>query len=227
MNTEQESTSRPIALGIAIVGGLIAALLRIVPHPPNFSGVGGLGVFGGARLRSWHAYLLPLGIMILSDMCLWAVTGFDYKYSLADLSRLPVYAGFMIYVLLGRWLCRKDSLVSVVVAATLGGLQFFVLTNFCEWLLQPWQPYYDQIPEIFQYSRDGAGLVKCFAMALGFYQQETPIAAHPFMVVTNFPASLLVWTILGDVLFASTYALAYRKMTERQTGAIPVATTNA
>src|SRR4051794_24287786 len=38
--------NRPVAIGIAVVGGILAALLRVVPHPPNFSAVGGLGIFG-------------------------------------------------------------------------------------------------------------------------------------------------------------------------------------
>src|SRR2546426_1032106 len=140
---DQESPRQSLALSVAVVAGILAAILRIVPHPPNFSGVGALGLFGGARLRAWQAYALPLGIMILSDLSLWVLTGFDYKYSLAHFSRVFVYASFMIYVLIGRWLRDIDSLASITLAATVGGVQFFLLTNFCEWLFQPLQPYYE------------------------------------------------------------------------------------
>ena len=214
-SVEQEPPKRPVALGIAAIAGIIAVVLRIVPHPPGFTGVGGLGLFGGARLRAWQAYLFPLGIMLLSDVLLWVLTGFDPKYSLAHLSRVYVYASFMIYVTLGRWLCDKSSILSVTLVATLGGVQFFVLTNFCEWLFQPFQIGYEAIPAPWRYSRDFEGLITCFAWALGFYQQEMPGMSHPFMVVTNFPMSLLVWTVLGDVLFTSLYVLAYEKLAQR------------
>jgi hypothetical protein len=156
-NDNHESRSNPWAMGVAITGGFLAALLRIVPHPPNFSAVGGLGIFGGARLSGWQAYLLPLAIMVLSDLCLWVVTGFDVKYSLADLNRIPVYASFMIYVAIGRWfLQHRTSMASIWLAATIGGVQFFVISNFFDWLVQPYQPYYDSIHEFFRYSAGNA-----------------------------------------------------------------------
>jgi hypothetical protein len=85
-----------------------------------------------------------------------------------------------------------------------------VLTNFFDWLVQPYQPYYDQIPEFFRYTRDFEGLAKCFIVALGFYQQET--GSHPFMLVTNFPTAMLVWPILGDIVFTTVYMLVYAKV---------------
>ena len=48
-NTELKK--RPLALGLTLTG----ALLRLLPHLPNFAPVGGLSLFAGARLRSWQA----------------------------------------------------------------------------------------------------------------------------------------------------------------------------
>jgi hypothetical protein len=214
-NTEPSPVTRPIAEGVAIAAGIVAVILRIVPHPTNFSAVGGLGIFGGARLTGWRAYLLPLLIMVVSDLCLWVVTGFDFKY-LADLNRIPVYVSFMIYVAIGRMLAqRRTSAASILLAATIGGAQFFVISNFFDWLLQPFQPYYALIPEFFQYSRDSAGLTKCFAVALGFYQQETPAVDHPFSLVTNFPGALLVWPMLADFIFTTIYLYGYTWLVQR------------
>jgi hypothetical protein len=205
---EEESRMQPVALGIALVAGAIAAALRIIPHPPSFSGVGALGIFGGARLRSWQAFLLPIGVMILSDLSLWCLTGFDEKYSLGHPSRAFVYGAFIIYVLIGRWLRKRDSIGSIAVAALVGGLQFFVVTNFCEWLFQPYMPYYDQIPEMFRYSRDLTGLATCFAYALPFYG-ETPYLSKPFMLFQDHQLAL-AWTCVGDFVFSTAYLLAYR-----------------
>src|SRR5688572_25478438 len=90
-NPDHNTAANRIAWGVARGAGILATILRIVPHPPNFSGVGALGLFGGARLRAWQAYLLPVAIMLLSDACLWLLTGLDPLYSPLHLSRVFVY----------------------------------------------------------------------------------------------------------------------------------------
>jgi hypothetical protein len=221
---EQESAKRPVALGVAAIAGIMAVVLRIVPHPTNLTSVGAVGLFGGARVRAWHAYLFPLGVMIVSDLILWALTGFDFKYSLGHPSRVYVYASFMIYVLIGRWLRNKKSIGSITVAATLGGLQFFILTNFCEWLFQPMT----SVAEPYRYSRDLDGLVMCFAKALPFYQGETPFGEHPFAMLTDFKLTI-VWNVLGDIIFTTVYILIHDMVVERisATKKAPVPATNA
>jgi hypothetical protein len=187
-------------------------VLRIVPHPTNFSAVGACSLFGGARLKTWHAYLLPLGVMILSDVCLWVLSGFDFNYSLGHPSRVFVYGSFMIYVWIGRWIGDKDSVARVGLAAMLGGLQFFVLTNFCEWLFQPL--YYDLIAEPYRYARDLNGLLHCFVMALPFYQGESPVGEHPFPILSD-PRHTIIWSVFGDIVFTTGYILIHRKLAQR------------
>ena len=55
---ERAGITRPLASILTASAGVTAGLLRLVPHPPNFSSVGALGLFGGARLRAWHAFAL-------------------------------------------------------------------------------------------------------------------------------------------------------------------------
>jgi hypothetical protein len=193
-----------------VVAGLIAVLLRIVPHPTNFSSVGACGLFGGARLRTWQAYLLPLVVMVASDLILWVLSGFDPMYSLGDISRVYVYTGFMIYVLIGHWLRDKNSVLSTSLAAALGGLQFFVLTNFCTWLFQP----LIEVEAMYRYSRDGSGLIACFAAALPFYQTESSPVQYPFVLLTD-PRLNIFWTVFGDILFTTIYFLAYARLAQR------------
>lgn len=203
--TEQESPNRSLALGIAIAAGILAAVLRIVPHPPNFSSVGAVGLFGGAKLRAWQACLLSVGVMLVSDLALWILTSFDPLYSLMHLSRLYVYAAFMMYIVIGQCLPKRDSLPSVVLGATLGGVLFFIVTNFCTWLLQPIDPDYATLQDVYRYSRDWHGLVTCFMMALPFYNPgEMPLVDHPFMLFSDHRLAIF-WTVLGDVFFTCLY----------------------
>jgi hypothetical protein len=221
---ERDSPYRRLALGVAAIAGIIATILRIVPHPTNLTSVGAVGLFGGARVRAWYAYLLPLAVMIGSDLILWALTGFDYKYSIAHFSRVYVYASFMFYVLIGRWLRDKNSVASTTFAATLGGLQFFIVTNFCTWLFQP----LELVDAQYLYSRDLSGLAACFAAALPFYQGETPFGAHPFAVLTDYRLNI-VWNVIGDIVFTTFYLQVYAKLAQRvqETEQAPLPATNA
>ncbi len=54
---------RPLALSLTVLG----AVARLLPHPPNFSPVASVSLFGGARLRGWQAYLIPLALMAVTD----------------------------------------------------------------------------------------------------------------------------------------------------------------
>ncbi len=224
--SEQETSSRPLAWGVVLVGGLLAVVLRVVPHPTSFSSVGAVSLFGGARVRGWKAYLIPLAVMIVSDLVLWVLSGFDFNYSLGHPSRFFVYGSFMIYVWIGRWLFDKNSILAVALAGTLGGLQFFIVTNFCTWLFQPL--YYEMVPEAFRYTRDLDGLIQCFVAALPFYRGDTPLMQHPFVLLSDFNF-IIVWTILGDILFTSIYLLAHGKLVQRmaQPEQTPVAAPSA
>src|SRR5437764_14362874 len=60
--------SRILALLSAIV---LAAALRLVPHPPNFTPIGAMALFSGAYLgRRFVAFAAPLGALLLSDLVL-------------------------------------------------------------------------------------------------------------------------------------------------------------
>jgi hypothetical protein len=83
----QNNTSRPLAVGLTILG----MLARLVPHAPNFTPVGGVSLFAGGRLNGWKAYALPLVLMLVTDPL---VGGYSFSTPF-------VYASFLIYVWIG------------------------------------------------------------------------------------------------------------------------------
>src|SRR5262245_33269920 len=133
--------TRPLATGLAVAAGL----LRLVPHPANLTPVGALGLFAGARLRSWHAFALPVLVMAATDAVLYATHGYPPSAF--------VYASFLVNVLIGRALTATESPWRIGAASFLCSLQFFLVTNFGVWLTSP-GPLYPHTPE---------GLLACYA----------------------------------------------------------------
>ena len=150
-NTGNSRLAWLTALGLTGCGSVWAGLFRLVPHWWNFTPVGGLGLFAGARLRLWQAFAVPLAVMATSDLLLWGIFGkkpFD----------LWVYASFAINVLLGRLLLKNRGLWRVPLVSLIASLQFFVLSNFGVWAGGDGKLYPKTL----------AGLGMCYAAALPF-----------------------------------------------------------
>ena len=149
---EKKPSFQPVALGLTIA----AALLRLVPHPYNFTPVGGAALFGGARLSGWQAYLVPLLAMLVTDPILSHMAGYP-AYSTAT---LVIYFSLAIYVLLGRKLIGSSTNPWRIGGVTLlGSIQFFLITNFFVW-------YGDAT-----YPHTLAGLSACYVAALPFFSR--------------------------------------------------------
>jgi len=140
----QKNTARPLALGLTILG----AVARLIPHPPNFAPVDALSLYGGARLRGWQAYLLPLVLMMVTDPL---VGGYSFATPF-------IYASLMINVWIGSRLRSTENPLWIGAAAGIGSLQFFLISNFGVWL-----------GSTVTYSHTLAGLGQCYIAAIPFY----------------------------------------------------------
>lgn len=132
-----------------IVGLVIAAaMLRIIPHPPNFAPVAAMALFAGAHLADKRiAFLLPLIAMGLSD----AVIGFHDGFVL-------VYVCMCIAVAIGIGMRGRLSALMVTGGALLSAVLFFVVTNFGVWLTSGMYPL------------SAEGLIACYVAAIPFFQ---------------------------------------------------------
>ena len=127
---------------------LVAAVLRLVPHPPNFTPIGAMALFGGAYFgRRALAFAAPLGALLISD----AVIGFH--------SGMPfVYASVAVIVLVG-WAIRANMTpFRIATAAVIGSVMFFTVTNFGVWLSSG------------MYPQTLSGLAACYVAAIPFFQ---------------------------------------------------------
>lgn len=138
----------------ALVGvALVAAATRVLPHPPSFTPVGALALFGGSHFASRRrALAVPLLAMVVSDLALTA------RYGTAAFTLLPwVYGAFGITVCLGRWLRPPNrSAPRVAIASLVAALLFFLVANFGVWVQAG---RYPPTPE---------GLLACYVAALPY-----------------------------------------------------------
>ncbi len=150
MNAEispKENLLYRLLLAFAII--IIAAVVRVAPHPWNFTPVGAMALFSGAIIKDRRlAFAFPLLALFAGDL----FVGF-YKLSVM----LMVYASFLLSVLIGRWVQNHRSLARISAATLLGAIQFFLITNFAVWWL------------LNSYPKTPRGLAACYLAGLPFF----------------------------------------------------------
>jgi len=132
---------------LALVLILLAAALRIAPHPWNFTPVGAMALFSGAVLKDRRlAFLFPLLALFLGDIFI----GFHKLVPM-------VYVSFFISVAIGLWLRDRRTIARISLATLLGATQFFLVTNFAVWWL------------LNSYPKTTSGLAACYFAGIPFF----------------------------------------------------------
>ena len=132
---------------LLIIGFIILGIItRIIPHPPNFTAIGAIALFGGAFFYNKKlAFIIPITIMMLSDLIL--------GHKLVG----SVYIGFLIMVVMGFFLQKKQNGLRIINVALLGSLVFFIITNFSVFLTSSLYP------------KNITGLIECYTLAIPFF----------------------------------------------------------
>lgn len=157
-----------------VVAGMVvlAALTRLVQHPPNFWAVTALALFGAAYLPSRKlALVLPVAAVVVSDLLLevltrqgwvtgWMATGRGFH-----LMMWVICGTTALIALLGFTLRKHRTIPAVAGVTLLGSLVFYLVTNFGVWALDP---YYPQS----SYPHTAAGLWDCYYNGLPFFRNQ-------------------------------------------------------
>ena len=62
---------------------VVAALMRLIPHPPNFVPLTAIAIFAGIKFKNIKlAYIIPISIMLISDLFILRILNFNSKYFL-------------------------------------------------------------------------------------------------------------------------------------------------
>jgi hypothetical protein len=149
----QEPDVRYLRIFVIVCFILFAACIRILPHPWNFTPVGAMALFGGAKLRNpWAAFLFPLSALFVGDLSV-GFHRFSGFYRVIPI----VYLSFCFSVLIGRLFRNHQSVPGLSAATLLGATQFFLVTNFAIWA------FFDT------YAKTPAGLLSCYVAGIPFF----------------------------------------------------------
>ena len=154
-------TQSSIASGPLLLVGMIvlAALSRLLPHPPNFSPVEAIALFGGAYFAKRSAAIwVPLLAMFISDLALGLVNGGIYSEYFLSAGFGLVYLCITLSTVIGFALRGRVTAFRVVGYSLAGSLVFFLLTNFGAWLGSA------------MYPQTGSGLVAAYVAGIPFFQ---------------------------------------------------------
>lgn len=141
---------------------LVAALSRLLPHPPNATAMGAMALFGGAYFNNRFASLLmPLATLFVSDLILNNVVyasfnngQFVWFYGGAAWT----YGSFAAAIVLSWFLLKKVEAKNVFMASMASSVLFFIVTNFAAWQ-SAFMPY----------SKDLSGLAMSYMAGLPFF----------------------------------------------------------
>jgi len=146
--------------GVLSIIILLAAFTRIMPHPPNFSPMAAIGLFGAAHFaKKWQAFFIPLIGIWVSDLVIN-----NYVYSSSSSNFVWFYSGFywqyISYILIifaGLFIFNRG----ISLTKTFGGMIsssgiFFLVSNFGVWAGGT------------MYPKNFGGLITCYAAGVPF-----------------------------------------------------------
>lgn len=126
---------------------LFAVVLRLLPHPANIAPITAIALFGGVYLNKKYAFILPIVIMVISDIFL----GFHNTI-------LFVYGSFFITGILGLWIRNNKNTLKVISTTFASSILFFIITNFGVWLVSG------------MYELTFNGLVNAYVLAIPYFR---------------------------------------------------------
>ncbi len=120
---------------------VLAAMSRLLPHPPNFTPIGGMALFGAAYFsKKYWAFLVPLIALWISDLVLNNVLYAAYFDGFSWMGIPMVYAALILIVLMGKGLLKKIKTGNLLFASVLASAIFFLVTNLGSWWMDPIYP---------------------------------------------------------------------------------------
>jgi len=143
-----------LAISLIIIG----ILLRFIPHTANFTPVAAIAIFAGVYLNKKQAFIVPLLLMVLSDIFLG-------MHNVV----LFTWGSFVLVTFLGVWAKNHKSFKAIASTSVVSSVLFYLITNFGVWAMG-WYP------------QTAKGLLDCYILGLPFLRTFT-VATLVYTVV--------------------------------------------
>jgi hypothetical protein len=134
----------PRALVLLLLMLLIIGLRVVAPLSPdfklfaNFSGIGAVALFGGSYFKNkWNSFLMPLFVLLLSDIGLALTMGKDYGFYQGW---YYTYIAFALMVLVGTIMIKKVNVQNVLGAGLVVVFIHWIVSDFGVWLGSSFYP---------------------------------------------------------------------------------------
>lgn len=138
---------------------VLCSFSRIIPHIPNFSPLGAMGLFGAAYFtKKWQAFLIPIAATWISDLFInnviysqyypsftWFYDGFYWQYG-----------SYLLITLAGLVIFKKFNISKVLIGALSATMIFFLVSNFGCWIGST------------TYPQNFGGLITCYVAGIPF-----------------------------------------------------------
>lgn len=153
-----------LGFGIIILMVLMAAFSRLLPHPPNFTPVGAMALFGASYFaKKYWAFIIPFLALWASDLVLnnvvYAQMYPEYYTGFSWFGNAWVYASFALIVVLGFFALKKVKPMRLLGTSLIASVLFFLITNFSVWA--------SSLGMI--YTKDLTGLLACYGAGLPYF----------------------------------------------------------
>jgi hypothetical protein len=127
---------------------LAVAATRLIPHPPNFTPIMSVALFGSAVLANRYlGIVVAIVAMALSNLVLGGHSTWAF-----------VYGAMLVTGILGFTLREKRSIPRILVVTLTGSILFFLISNLGVFIMQDLYP------------KTAAGLLTCYTLALPFFK---------------------------------------------------------
>ncbi len=162
INKDKKNIVTVIAISLYI---LLIAVIKLFPHPDNFTPILGLAIFGGAMLLRKRIFLyVTIIALFVSD---FVFNNYVHPEYFANKKGIIFFADYMIWVYVSivliifsaSFLLKKFNYIKLFFTAIGGAIVFFLITNFGSWLSSP---------EL--YTRDFSGLLNSYVAGIPFFR---------------------------------------------------------
>ena len=130
---------------LAVILGAVFA--RLVPHIPNIAPIAALALFSGAKAPKKIGFIIPLAVMVVSDIFLGFHTTIPF-----------VYGSFILTAGIGYLIRQKITPLYIGIGSLSSSVLFFIITNFGVWFTSS------------MYEKNFNGLMACYRMGIPFFR---------------------------------------------------------